>query len=207
MPPTADDSDRALVPREDSTPATIADPAPRRLDAFEQRYMVGGAQVLAIHRGRPRLGYHALIGFAAIAIALNAATVASAAIGLVLLALAWITFAIMRVTVTSSHLDVKYGLFGPHIPIASITAIEATRYHWSSWGGWGIRRKLGTGEVLYAMPGDGGNAIRVAWTDAKGRTHRAVIGVRTPSEIVEAVEAVRARTPAPPDASVPRALR
>lgn len=193
VPPMADDSDRALVPREPSTPATVAGPGSRQLDAFEQRYMVGGAQVLAIHRGRPGLGYHALIAFAAVAIALKAATVASAGIGLVLLALAWITFAIMRVTVTPSHLDVKYGPFGPHIPIAAITAIEATRYHWSSWGGWGIRRKLGTGEVLYAMPGDGGNAIRVAWTDAKGHTHRAVVGVRTPSEIVEAVEAVRAR--------------
>lgn len=112
-------------------------------------------------------------------------------LGLALLVPIWLMFAIVRVTVTPSHLDVKYGPFGPRIPLAQIDSVEPTRYHWSSWGGWGIRRKLGTGEVLYAMPGDQGHGVRVRWTPPDGRQHSAVVGVREPSTIVDAVAAAR----------------
>lgn len=164
---------------------------PASLDPFEARYMIGSGHVLARYRGRPGAGYHAMFGFVALVVALSASGPAQILFALALLVPIWLMFAIVRVTVTPSHLDVKYGPFGPRIPLAQIDSVEPTRYHWSSWGGWGIRRKLGTGEVLYAMPGDQGHGVRVRWTPPDGRQHSAVVGVREPSTIVDAVAAAR----------------
>ncbi|MEZ4439347.1 MAG: hypothetical protein R3B72_09675 [Polyangiaceae bacterium] len=64
---------------------------------------------------------------------------AVALLGFLFLGMA-VTFAVLRTVVTETHVLVKYGLWGPDIPLASITACRVVDYDWTKYGGWGIRR-------------------------------------------------------------------
>lgn len=184
----------ALVPVEPARPP----------DPYERTYMPGEGVVLYRDKNRASWHLHAVFALSTMAVfgaALAAGGAAGGAVGLAIglpmIALLWLLFAVLRVTVSEGHVSVQYGLFGPKIPIAAIESAEAVRYDWKKFGGWGIRRSL-TGEVewLYNMPGDGGNAVRIIWRDAKGRRRIHLIGSRRAEELARQIGRARAALPA-----------
>ena len=107
-------------------------------DAYEQSYMAGEGVVLYRDKRRAPWPLHALLGAAGLAVV--AGSVASGqllglAIALPVLALIWVLFSVLRVTVSAGVVAVQYGLFGPEIPVAAIDLCEATTYDWKKFLG------------------------------------------------------------------------
>src|SRR5205823_2924497 len=61
------------------------------------------------------------------------------ALGLALVGLG-IVFGVLRTVVTERAVHVRYGLWGPTIPIEAIASCAVVDYEWTKFGGWGIRR-------------------------------------------------------------------
>ena len=183
----------------------------RRNDAFESRYMSGDDNVR--HRDkRVSRGMAAILGFAglfvvALTVAIGVANATAArplpavALPFVLAAMAGlagmfgllaITFAVLRTVVTDREVIIKYGLWGPSIPLDAITSCKVVRYEWTRFGGWGIRR--GRGGVWAYVPGPG-DVVEIAYTE-KGKEKRILVGVATAdlvaAEIQHARQALRA---------------
>ncbi|MCH9685159.1 MAG: hypothetical protein K0V04_27225 [Deltaproteobacteria bacterium] len=187
---------------EDSEPsrALAKSDAGNTPDAYEREYMKG--EGLVLHRAKQRAPWflHAIFGAAALSVLLpvfagQSGALLGAAIGLPIVALAWMLFAVLRVTVSEGNVNVQYGLIGPTIPVAAIESAKATRYHWTKFGGWGIRRNL-HGEWIYSMPGDKGRAVRVVWRNAKGRKKVTFIGSSEHEALAEAIATARKALPA-----------
>jgi hypothetical protein len=147
------------------------------LDEYEARYMPGqGALVL---RAKTSTNWQApaFAGTVAVFVVLWCATHAGLGLGLGLglgaaLTLLGLTFAVLRVQITSELVDVHYGLFGPKIPIAAIESAEPVVHEHRSPLRWGVS-PLGRGEWLYSIAGDEGRAVKIVWrgTDGKRRVH------------------------------------
>jgi hypothetical protein len=171
--------DHELAVRDDPETALVIDGHGRQPDAYEAEYMHGEGMVLYRDKSRAPWPLHAVFG------ALSLVTIGSAFAGpgawigtaatLPLIAVMWLLFSVLRVTVSQGQVNVQYGLFGPKIPVSSIESAEAVEYDWKQWGGWGIRvnRK---GEWIYNMPGDRGRAVRIAWRDRKGKSKVTYVG-------------------------------
>lgn len=178
--------------RNELVPVEAAQPP----DAYERAYMAGDGTVLFRDKSRAPWPLHAIFG-AAGAVVVGAAIASGELAGLValpLLALVWLFFAVLRVTVSAQAINVQYGMFGPKIPLAAIESAEAVSYDWKKFGGWGIKRSL-DGQWIYNMPGDGGRAVRVTWRDPKGRRHVTLIGSRRADELARQVDRGRAALP------------
>jgi hypothetical protein len=106
----------------------------------------------------------------------------------------WALFSVLRFTISERAVVVQYGLFGPTIPIESIESAEAVDYDWKKFGGWGIRRSL-DGEWMYNMPGDGGRALRIVWTDKHGERRITGIGMPAPEPAAAAIAQARRALP------------
>lgn len=104
----------------------------------------------------------------------------------------WLLFAVLRATVTTTHVHIQYGLFGPKIPLASISSCEAVTYDWKKYGGWGIRRGA-DGSWAYNMAGDQGRAVRLEWRDEEGHDVTTLLSARDPEAFVRAVHEAQAR--------------
>lgn len=141
---------------------------------------------------------HALFGAAAAAILVSAIVTpgawVSAAMGLPIIAILWLLFSILRVTVSQGHVNVQLGLFGPKIPIAAIESVEALDYDWKQFGGWGIRLNA-KGEWMYNLPGDGGRAVKMVWRDRKGRRKVTYVASRENEKLAAAIGSARAALP------------
>jgi hypothetical protein len=122
-----------------------------------------------------------------------------------LLALLWVGMSVLRVTVSNTDVNVQYGLFGPKIPLAAIRSAAAVSYNWAEFGGWGIRRSLG-GTWAYTLPGDGGRAVKIVWTDGKGVERSTLIGCGDPDALAAAIERACARTGARVEPAASRAV-
>lgn len=152
-------------------------------DEFESAYMVGDASVRHTDKRVSRsiaaiLGVWAPFCWAlALFIGLTNATsdkpvpagvlpfvlAAIAALGLLFAGMA-ITFAVLRTVVTQTEVNVKYGLWGPRIPLDRIRSCKVVDYDWTRFGGWGIRRGLG-GKWAY-VPGPG-EVVEIEYGDGK----------------------------------------
>ena len=167
-------------------------------DAYEQKFMAGAGVVLYRDKRRAPWPVHALLGVAALTL-LTASVVSgellALAIAMPVLALIWVLFSVLRVTVSAGMVAVQFGLFGPDIPVAAIDLCEATTYDWKKFGGWGIRRSL-QGEWIYNMPGDGGHAVRIVWRDRKGRRRVTLFGSRHADQLASKIKGARAALPA-----------
>jgi Protein of unknown function (DUF3093) len=108
-----------------------------------------------------------------------------------IMALIGLLFAVLRITVTREEVIVQYGLFGPRIPVKGIRACKAVTYDWKTYGGWGIRRGR-DGSWAYNMVGDAGRAVRIEWTDAKGKEHVTLVASPDPEALARAIDAARA---------------
>lgn len=180
----------------------LAEPA-RPPDAYERRYMAGDGTVLFRDKTRAPWGLLALFGIPLVGM-LGATIATGELLGLLLgfpvLAVVFLLFAVLRVTVSAQAVNVQYGLFGPKIPLAAIEAAEAVSYDWKRFGGWGIKRSL-AGEWIYNMPGDGGRAVRITWRDRKGRRRVTLVGSRSAEEMARQIDRGRAALPAAPEAA------
>lgn len=167
-------------------------------DLYERKFMAGQGTVL--HRDKSRAGWpiHAIFGASMLAV-LGSAVASGAWLivpaALPVLALLWLMFSVLRVTVSAGSVKVQYGLFGPEIPVAAIESAQATSYDWKQFGGWGIRRGRG-GEWIYNMPGDGGRATRIVWRDARGKRRVVLIGSRRAEALAAAVQQAQLALPA-----------
>lgn len=170
-------------------------------DLYERKYMEDAGVVLFRDKSRAPWPLHAIFLVAMTTVTVAAVT-AGAAFALLFslptLALVWLFFAVLRVTVSEGAVNVQYGLFGPKIPISAIASVEAVDYDWKKVGGWGIRY-AGKREWMYNMPGDGGRAVRITWRDRRGRRVTA-IGSRHAADLAAAVRHAQKALP-PADAA------
>ncbi len=159
-------------------------------DDYEKKYM-GGEGALARSRAMMPWWFHALIGVVA-AVSVVSAVVGGAfapLIGLPFVALLWLLFLYLRVSVTSDALHVQLGLFGPTIAIADIVEATVAKYDVLKYGGWGIRLGL-DGSVAYSVPGYGGQGLRVRFNKG-GRERVVFVTSPNPEELIAAIDKAR----------------
>jgi hypothetical protein len=99
----------------------------------------------------------------------------------------WILFAVIRVTVTTRHVHVQMGPFGPKIAIEDIESVESVDYDWKEYGGWGIRYRPGKG-MAYNMMGDGGEGVKINRRTASGKLRHVLVSSAQAPLIVDAVQ-------------------
>ncbi len=97
---------------------------------------------------------------------------------------------VLQVSVTTTHVHVKYGLWGPRVPVGDIVRCAAVRYDWKEYGGWGIRRGR-DGTTVYNMMGDGGHATEIVRRDGAVE-RRILVGTKDADALVAAIERARA---------------
>jgi len=178
---------------EDSEETALAKSSAGSVDRYEEEFMAGEGTVLYRAKDRAHWSLAALIvGVGAIA-TLGTWSVAPVAAALTMgfLAMMWLLFAVLRVTVSEGAVKVQLGLWGPRIPVASIISAQATTYRFSQFGGWGIRYSLKLG-TMYNMPGDGGNALKIRWRTEGGREKTTWVGTREAPQLVRAIKAAKA---------------
>jgi hypothetical protein len=156
--------------------------------------MPGEGVVLYRDKRRAPWQLHALFATIAATYTLLAVLQPWALVVLPPLLVVWLLFAVLRVTVSAGHVNVQYGLFGPRIPIAAIVSVERMTNDWKAYGGWGIRRP-GERVWAYNMPGDGGQAVRIVWHDARGQ-RTTIIGSRHAAELAQQIARAREALPA-----------
>lgn len=180
------DDERSIAVREE----------PSALDEYERQYMQGHGAVLH-HGKRPAPKWmQALLGSSAIAgIGLLFTPAWMSALYVIPLGvIVWALFSVLRFTVSERAVKIQYGLFGPTIPMEAIESAEAIDYDWKAFGGWGIRRSS-SGEMMYNMPGDHGRAVRIVWTDGKGKRRVTNVGTPSPEPVVDAIAKARRALP------------
>lgn len=168
-----------LVPAEEVRPA---------VDAFEQQFMGADQGVAYRQRLRASWKYHGTFLFVALVLVLESGSVLAGALGLSLAGFLWLFFAVLRVSVDEDFVQVRFGLFGPKIPLSSIRSVEAIRYDWTKFRGSFIRHRLLSRQTLYSMPGDAGRGVCIRWEDAKGRGRSAIVASPDAEALVRQIE-------------------
>lgn len=110
--------------------------------------------------------------------------------------------AVLRIVVTEKAINVKYGLWGPTIPLESIQATRVIDYEWMKYGGWGIRRAL-DGSRAYVS--GRGKVVEVKYTDEKGKLQTVVLGANDANVLCERID--KARTSEKKRVAAPEASR
>jgi len=96
------------------------------------------------------------------------------------------SFRRLQVAVSDEELRFAFGILKKSFPLGSIQSVEAKRYRWLTYGGWGIRFALG-GRRAWSMPGV---PAGVEFTVAEGtRVRRYFVSSRSPALLAEAVRA------------------
>lgn len=163
------------------------------LDLYEAKYMTDKEP--ALFRSKARSSWQA----PAFTVALSLYFIIWCAahgqwpLGLALAAGTMITglyFAVMRVKVSRTSVEIRYGSLGPTIPLAAIESAEPVVHAHRGLLRWGVtvNRK---GERLYVVAGDAGNAVRIAWRTPRGRRRVHVIGSREPQQFAAAIQRAR----------------
>lgn len=98
-----------------------------------------------------------------------------------------VAFAVLRTVVTNRDVIVKYGLWGPRIPLGAITSCKVVPYEWRKFGGWGIRHGLGGVKAYVASDGD---VVEIAYTE-EGKEQRVQVGADDPYKLMTEIEAAR----------------
>jgi len=163
-------------------------------DDYESKYM-GGGEALA----RSRVGwpwwFHAIMGTmgAFLVFSAIASSTVVPLLSLPVLAVVWLLLMFLRVTVTTEHVHVQLGLFGPKIPIKKLIDAKAEDYQVLKYGGWGIR--LGRdGSWAYSMPGSGGRGVRLTYETESGKKKEVFVSSNDPEAILAGIAKARAGT-------------
>jgi hypothetical protein len=112
--------------------------------------------------------------------------------GMVAFALVYVllglSFAVLRTVVTAEDVVVKYGLWGPRIPLERIRSCQVKPYEWTKFGGFGIR--LGKGGVWAYVPGPG-PVVEIAYDDG-GKEKVVQIGANDARLLAQQINDARA---------------
>ncbi len=165
-----------------------ADEVRPAVDAFEQRFMVADHGVPYRQRRRPSWKYHATFLFIALVLVLESGSVLAGALGLSLTGFLWLFFAVLRISVDEEFVQVRFGLFGPKIPLSSIRSAEAIRYDWTKFRGSFIRHRFLSRQTLYSMPGDAGHGVSIRWEDERGRERTAIVASPDAEALVRQIQ-------------------
>jgi hypothetical protein len=122
------------------------------------------------------------------ATALPFVVAAVVALGLVLATLG-IVFAVVRTLVTERFVDVKYGLWGPRIPLENVRSCRVIEYDWKQFGGWGVR--LGKDGTWAYVPSDG-RVLELRYVD-EGKEKRVLVGAEDADQTARQIELARER--------------
>lgn len=120
--------------------------------------------------------------FGELAVAVGANVVWALALGLM-----GIVFSVVRTLVTKKAVHVKYGLWGPTIPLDEIVSARVVPYNWTEFGGWGIRYGRDGSRAYVPQSGDVVEIIR----NEGGKQHRVLVGAQDPASVVAAIERER----------------
>lgn len=104
----------------------------------------------------------------------------------------WITgivFGVVRTVVTKQAVHVKYGLWGPTIPLDAIESARVVEYDWTEFGGWGLR--IGKDGARAYVP-QNGPCVELVYREG-GKTKRLLVGAAEASRTVRAIEEARGR--------------
>jgi hypothetical protein len=176
-------------------------------DEYERKYMGEGGIAYQSKATAPRT-FHAIFALpvllSAVILTITAAVSPGAPPWLPALSLLnaavmlpiWLLFTVLRATVTSTHVHVQYGLFGPKIALEDVVRCEAVSYDWKQYGGWGIRKGR-DGSWAYNMMGDQGRAVKLVWRDARGNETTTLVSASDPDAFVRAVTAMKAKRGTP----------
>ncbi len=179
----------------------MTDPEPPNRDTdaddYESKYMAGDGDVLLRDKMHVPWFFH-LLFMLPVLIALGLPFVDPLAgfgpwFALPLFFVAWAIFSTLRVVVSEAQVHIQYGLFGPKIPVASITKAEAVDYKWTEYGGYGIRKGF-DGTTAYNLIGDKGRGVRIHWRDDKGKVKKVLISSAHPEKVAAAIALARERS-------------
>ena len=98
-----------------------------------------------------------------------------------------VAFGVLRTLVTKKAVHVKYGLWGPTIPLDEIESVRVVPYNWTEFGGWGIR--YGRDGSRAYVPRNGNVVEIIRREGAKKR--RVLVGAEDPSAVAAAIERER----------------
>jgi hypothetical protein len=165
-------------------------------DRYEQEFMGGDEAVFREkHLSRLFVAFMAIPALFALAIAvvagIGAGPLAALAplFSVLVITLATLYFAAMRITVTPTHVEVRYGNLGPSIPIAALTSVEIEKLDTLTRLAFGPKWQ-GPGKWSYVPPGVR-DAVRVKWSE-NGKERSALIGARDAAALARAIERSRA---------------
>jgi hypothetical protein len=104
-----------------------------------------------------------------------------------------VVFGVLRTVVTERAVHVRYGLWGPTLPLESIDSCAVVDYDWTEFGGWGIRR--GKGGTWAYVPSSG-RVLELRYTE-QGKSKRVLVGTDDPDATAAAIRAAKARAAGP----------
>lgn len=165
----------------------------QELDPYEARYMSGDGVV----RCRSKVGgtwqVPAFTGLTSAFLLVWCAAHGGLGLGLAasaLLVLGGLFFSVIRVTITSTIVDVHFGLMGPKIPLDAIESVKPVVHDHQSFLRWGIT-PLGKGQWLYTIPGDEGRAVKIVWRGARGQRTVHYIGCQDHEALAAEIQQAR----------------
>ena len=164
------------------------------LDLYEAKYMSGDELVVFRSKVRASWQVHALAGATALFCLVWSGLHAHWVGGLVSVAVilfTWLFLGVMRVKVSTTAVDIHYGLLGPRIPIRSIESAESVQHSHRSFLRWGISPNL-QGEWIYSIGGNQGRAVKIVWRNARGRRKVHLIESEDPEQLASAIRRARA---------------
>jgi hypothetical protein len=100
-----------------------------------------------------------------------------------------IAFGVLRFVVTERAVHVKFGLWGPTIPLESIVSCNFVDYDWKQYGGWGIRRGI---DGSWAYVASSGRVVEVRYTEG-AKTKKVVLGADDADALARAITEARQR--------------
>lgn len=100
-----------------------------------------------------------------------------------------VVMGVVRTVVSEREVNVKFGLWGPRIPLENIRSASVVDYDWTAFGGWGIRRSV-DGTWAY-VPG-GKRVLEIRYVE-DGKERRVLVGADNPEETARQID--RARRP------------
>jgi hypothetical protein len=175
-------------------------------DEFEAKYMTDGSRVLhrdkRVSRGMaailaaPGLFTLALAIFIGMANSTSDKPLPESALpfvvgGMALFSVLYfalaITFAVLRFVVTEHAVHVKYGLWGPTIPLESIESCRVVDYEWTKYGGWGIRRGI---DGSWAYVASSGPVVEVVYREGK-KQKKALLGAADAASLSASITRAR----------------
>lgn len=100
-----------------------------------------------------------------------------------------IVFGVLRTVVTKKAVHVRYGLWGPTIPLDAVESARVVAYDWTEFGGWGMR--IGKGGARAYVPKNG-PCVELVYREGD-KKKRVLVGAEDASATVAAIEEARGR--------------